>query len=68
MRLPNVLMIDVFLITGDGAMPEVITRNMPVFCVEMVYSSLLIPEQVFWFAATEAHGGSSLHAPKVTSS
>jgi hypothetical protein len=34
----------------------------------MVYSSLLMLEQVLWLAVTEAHEGSSLYTSKVTSS
>lgn len=60
--------IDVFLVTGDGAMPEGITTNMSVYCVKMLYSSLLVLEQVFWLAVTKARGGSSLRASEVTSS
>jgi hypothetical protein len=59
------LVLGVLLVTSDG---HVIPMSMSVHCVEMVYSSLLILEQVLWLAVTEAHEGTSLHKPKVTSS
>lgn len=41
-RLPDFSMIDLYIVTGDSAVLKVITMQMLVYCVEMVYSSLLI--------------------------
>jgi len=40
-RLPDVSVIDLYLVTGDSAVLKVITVQMLVYCVEMVDSSLL---------------------------
>jgi len=41
-RLPDVSMIDLYLVTGGSLVLKVVTMQMLVYCVEMVYSSLLI--------------------------
>jgi hypothetical protein len=50
MDLSDVLILECPLVTGDRVMLCMITSNMNMPFVEMVYSLLLILEQVLWLA------------------